>query len=72
MGAVRSSSRESDRQMGSAGEGRGRWRPLGVVSEVEAPRVEFMGKAGFWIQRTSLALARGPCCTLLFNRFPVR
>lgn len=53
-GAVRSSSSESDRQMGSEGEERG-WR-LEVRADVEVGRdgVEAMVRGVLWIQRPSL------------------
>lgn len=54
-GAVRSSSRESDRQMGSEGEEEeAGWR-LEVRADVEVGRdwVEVMVRGGLWIQRPS-------------------
>lgn len=53
-GAVRSSSRESDRQMGSEGEEEIAWR-LEVTAVVEVGRegVEVMVRGGLWIQRPS-------------------
>lgn len=53
-GAVRSSSRESDRQMGSEGEEETAWR-LEVRADVEVGRegVEVMVRGGLWIQRPS-------------------
>lgn len=54
-GAVRSSSRESDRQMGSEGEEEGGWRAEGRAGEEEVCRdgVEVMERGGFWIHRPS-------------------
>lgn len=53
-GAVRSSSRESDRQMGSEGEEE-MGRRLEVRTEVEEGRegVEVIVRGGLWIQRPS-------------------
>ena len=53
-GAVKSSSRESDRQMGSEGEEEGGWR-LEVRADVEVSRdgLEVMVRGGLWIQRPS-------------------
>lgn len=53
-GAVRSSSRESDRQMGSEGDEETAWR-LEVRADVEVGRegVEVMVRGGLWIQRPS-------------------
>lgn len=50
-GAVRSSSRESDRQMGSDGEETA-WR-LEVRTEVGTEGAPVMVRGGFWIQRPS-------------------
>lgn len=53
-GAVRSSSRESDRQMGSEGEEEEGWRLAGRVGvEVSRDGVEVMVRGGFWIHRPS-------------------
>lgn len=73
-GAVRSSSRESDRQMGSEGEEEERGWRLEVTADVEVGRdgVEVMVRCGLWIHRGSLALALGPGTILLLTRFPVR
>lgn len=53
-GAVRSSSRESDRQMGSEGEEEGGWR-LEVRADVEVGRddEEVTVRGGLWIHRPS-------------------
>lgn len=53
-GAVRSSSSESDRQMGSEGEEETAWW-LEVRADVEVGRegVEVMVRGGLWIQRPS-------------------
>lgn len=53
-GAVRSSSKESERQMGSEGEEEESWR-LEVTADVEVGRVsvEVMVRGGLWIHRAS-------------------
>lgn len=73
-GAVRSSSSESDRQMGSGGEEEERGWRLEVRADAEVGRdgLEVMVRGGLWIQRPSLALALGPGTILLLTRFPVR
>lgn len=73
-GALRSSSSESDRQMGSGGEEeKGGWRvEVRADTEVGRDGMEVIMRGGLWIQRPSLALALGPGTILLLTRFPVR